>query len=156
VDKDDQTRHLYQTQVSQKLVDLIEHNATELTNAWLEDVRKEVSLPTYHRFGNIELYERAFRVYSQLGKWISRETTKEEIARDYMELGAERKKEGFALAEIIRALILIRRNLWKKVMTEGLLDTTLDLYQAIEMNNRVTLFFDRAIYYTAVGYEKEG
>jgi hypothetical protein len=156
VDRDDKSRLLYQTQVSQKLVDLIERNATELTNSWLDDIRKEVQLPTYHHFGNIELYERAYRVFSQLGKWISRETTKEEIARDYMEVGAQRRKEGFALSEVIQALILIRRNLWKKILTEGLLDTTLDLYQAIELNNRVALFFDRAIYYTAIGYERKG
>jgi hypothetical protein len=40
-------------------------------------------------------------------------------------------------------------------MREGLLDTTLELYQAIELNNRVIRFFDRAIYFTAVGYEKK-
>ncbi len=142
--------------IFQKLVDLIERNASELTNNWLADVRRELSLPTYHRFDNLELYNRAYRVYSQLGRWISRETTKEEIARDYMALGAERRKEGFALSEVIQALILIRRNLWKKILEEGLLDTTLDLYQAIELNNRVMRFFDRAIYYTVVGYEKEG
>ena len=141
--------------VSQKLVELIERNAAELTNNWLADVRKELSLSSYHRFDNIELYNRAFRVYSQLGRWISRETTKDDIARDYMALGAERRKEGFSLSEIIQALILIRRNLWKKILEEGLLDTTLDLYQAIELNNRVMLFFDRAIYYTAVGFEEK-
>jgi len=141
--------------IFQKLVDLIERNAAELTNNWLADVRREMSLTTYQKFDNIELYNRAFRVYSQLGRWISRETTKEDIARDYMALGAERRKEGFALSEVIHALILIRRNLWKKILGEGILDTTLDLYQAIELNNRVTLFFDRAIYYTAVGYEKQ-
>lgn len=140
--------------IFQKLVDLIERNATELTNGWLIDVRRELSLPTYRNFDNIELYNRAYRVYSQLGRWISQETTKEDIARDYMALGAERRKEGFALSEVIQALILIRRNLWKKILEEGVLDTTLDLYQAIELNNRVTLFFDRAIYFTAVGYEK--
>jgi len=141
--------------IFQKLVDLIERNAAELTNNWLADVRREMSLTTYQKFDNIELYNRAFRVYSQLGRWISRETTKEDIARDYMALGAERRKEGFALSEVIHALILIRRNLWKKILGEGILDTTLDLYQAIELNNRVILFFDRAIYYTAVGYEKQ-
>jgi len=40
-------------------------------------------------------------------------------------------------------------------MEEGLLDTPYDLYQAIELNNRVSLFFDRAIFYTACGYEKK-
>ena len=68
--------------------------------------------------------------------------------------GAQRRKEGFALSEVIQALFLIRRTLWRKIMDEGLLDTTYDLYQAIELNDRVTLFFDRAIFFTAVGYER--
>ncbi len=143
-----------QTSVSRKLVDLIERNAAELTNGWLAEVRQQPGMPTYHRFDTVELYERAYRVFSQLGKWISRETTKEDVAQIYKALGAERRQEGFALSEVIRALILIRRNLWRKVMDEGLLDTSYDLYQAIELNNRVTLFFDRAIFYTAVGYEE--
>lgn len=156
MEKDSQSRLLYQTHISQKLVDLIERSAEELTNHWLADVRKELHLPTYQSFDDSELYQRAFKVYSQLGKWISRETTKEEIAKEYMALGAQRKKEGFALAEIIQALILVRRNLWRKVLREGLLDTTLDLYQAMELNNRVVRYFDRAIYFTTVGYEKKG
>lgn len=144
------------TSVSRKLVDLIERNAEALAKCWLADVKREASLTTYHSYDDIELYDRAFRVFSQLGKWISRETTKEDVARDYMALGGRRREEGFALSEIIRALILIRRNLWRKVMDEGLLDTSYDLYQAIELNDRVTLFFDRAIFYTALGYEKKG
>lgn len=155
METDEKRGSIYQTPVSQRLVDLIERNAAELTNNWLADIRKDASLMTYHRYDNIELYSRAFRVFSQLGKWISRETTKEEVARDYMTLGEQRRKEGFSLSEVIRAIILIRRNLWRKVMQEGLLDTTYDLYQAMELNNRVTLFFDRAIYYTSLGYEKK-
>jgi hypothetical protein len=142
------------TSVLPRLVDLIERNAAELTTNWLAQIRRDTTLPTYHGFDSIELYNRAFRVYSQLGKWISRETTKEEIARDYIALGAQRRKEGFSLSEIIQALFLIRRTLWRKIMDEGLLDTTYDLYQAIELNDRVTLFFDRAIFFTAVGYER--
>jgi hypothetical protein len=143
------------TSVSRKLVDLIERNAEELTNRWLADVRREASLTTYHGFDDRELYERAYQVFSHLGKWISRETTKDAVARDYMALGCRRREEGFALSEVIRALILIRRNLWRKVMEEGLLDTSYELYQAIELNDRVTLFFDRAILYTTLGYEKQ-
>jgi hypothetical protein len=145
---------IHQPPVLERLVDLIERNAAELTNNWMSEIRKDVLVPTYQRFDEMELYSRAFRVYSQLHKWISRETTKDDIARDYIALGASRQKEGFALSEVIRALILIRRTLWRKIMDEGLLDTTYELYQAIELNDRVTLFFDRAIFYTAVGYER--
>jgi len=144
----------HEASVLTRLVDLIERNASDLTNNWLTQVRRDVSLHGYQRLDNSELYNRAYRVYSHLGKWISRETTKEEIARDYIALGAQRRKEGFALSEVIQALFLIRRTLWRKIMDEGLLDTTYDLYQAIELNDRVTLFFDRAIFFTAVGYER--
>jgi hypothetical protein len=146
---------IHLTLVSQKLVDLIERNAADLTNSWLADIHKDANTHTYHHFNHAALYERAFRVFSQLGKWISHETSKEEVAKDYRALGDERRREGFALSEVIQALILIRRNLWRKVMEEGLLDTTYDLYQAIELNNRVALFFDRAIFYTACGYEQK-
>lgn len=146
---------IHHTLVSQKLVDLIERNAADLTNSWLADIRKDANTLTYHHFDRGALYERAFRVFSQLGKWVSHETSKEEVARDYRALGDERRREGFALSEVIQALILIRRNLWRKVMEEGLLDSTYDLYQAIELNNRVALFFDRAIFYTACGYEQK-
>jgi len=146
---------LHLTSVSQKLVDLIERNAADLTNSWLADIRKDPNTLTYRRFDREAIYERAFRVFSQLGKWVSHETSKEEVARDYRALGEQRRREGFALSEVIQALILIRRNLWRKVMEEGLLDSTYDLYQAIELNNRVALFFDRAIFFTACGYEKK-
>lgn len=140
--------------ISQKLVELIEHNADSLTKRWLADVQKHPETPTYHKFDPDELYQRSYTVYSQLGKWISQETTKEDIAKYYIALGQQRRKEGFALSEVIQALIITRRHLWLKVLSEGFLDTALELYRAMELNNRVILFFDRAIFYTSVGYEK--
>jgi len=142
--------------LSQKLVELIENDADKLTKMWLEDVQKRPETPTYHTFDPNELYHRAHRVYSQLGKWISHETNKEEIAAYYTAMGAQRRKEGFALSEVIQALIITRRYVWLKVLSEGLLDTALDMYKALDLINRVILFFDRAIYYTAKGYEKQG
>jgi hypothetical protein len=140
--------------ISQKLVEMIEHDADKLTIRWLEDVRKRPETPTYHTFDPDELYRRAHLVYSQLGKWLSYETTKEEVAEHYIALGAQRRKEGFSLAEVLEALILTRRYIWLKVLSDGFLDTALDLHKALELNNRVILFFDRVIYYTAVGHEK--
>jgi hypothetical protein len=139
----------------QRLVKLIESHADELSRNLLQDLRKRDSTSTFHTYDEKEIYERAFNVYSHLGKWISRETTKDKIAKHYTALGAKRRKEGFALSEIIQALIMTRRHLWLKVLAEGFLDTALDLNQALDLNNRVILFFDRAIFYTAVGYQQD-
>jgi hypothetical protein len=139
--------------ISQKLVQMIERDADKLAKKWLEDVRKRPETPTYHTFDPDELYRRAQLVYSHLGKWVSNETNKEEIAKQYTALGAQRRREGFALSEVIEALIITRRYVWLKVLSDGFLDTALQLHQGLDLTNRVILFFDRAIYYTAVGYE---
>ena len=140
---------------SDSLVNLIERHADELSGNLINDLRRHATTPTYHTYDENELYNRAINVFSNLGKWISRETTKEDIASYYTALGAQRKKEGFALSEVIQALVIAKRHIWLKVQSEGLLDTIMDLYKAMELSNRVVLFFDRAIYFTAVGFEQE-
>lgn len=140
---------------TKRLVDLIERNADGLSKAWLKDVQGREDMPTYQFDDPDRLYERVYRVYSQLGKWISSPTTKQDIRAYYTVLGAERYREGFQVSEIVQALTLTRRHLWLKVLFEGLLDTALDLHGAMELNNSVVLFFDRAILYTVQGYEAE-
>ena len=139
--------------ISQKLVQMIERDADKLAKKWLEDVRKRPETPTYHTFDPEELYRRAHLVYSHLGKWVSYETSKEDIATHYTALGAQRRKEGFSLSEVVYALVLTKRYIWLKVLSDGFLDSALELHQGLDLTNRVVLFFDRAIYYTAKGYE---
>lgn len=145
----------YSLRSSRDLVQLIEQSADELTKNCLKDMMTHRWTPTYHLYDETRLYERAFNVYSQLGKWISRTTSEEDVARHYVALGAQRRKEGFALSEVIQALILIRRHLWFKVLQCGFLDTALDLNQAMDLNNKVLNFFDKAIFYACQGYEKD-
>ena len=140
--------------ISEKLVKLIENSADTLTRHWLADVRENPSTPTYHTFPERSLYERAHLVYSQLGTWLSRETSKEQVREYYTRLGEERFNEGFALHEVVSALVLLKRHLWLHILSDGQLSTAFELYQSLELNNRVVLFFDRAIYYTIIGYEE--
>jgi len=147
---------LFETPASRKLVDLIERNAGELTASYVLSIQRDQRMPRYQGFDQKEIFKRAYRVYSQLGKWISHETTKEEMKEYWTALGRQRRKEGFPLPEIVLSLCHIRRQLWEKVQAEGLMDTALDLYQAMDLHNRVVLFFDRAIYFAAVGYEEQG
>jgi len=140
--------------ICQQLVDLIERNAGRLTQDWLADVQRRPETPTYHDYPEDKLYERVHDVYYNLGNWIRRQTTAADVARVYTALGRQRHGEGFALSEVLEALILTRRHLWLLVLREGLLDTALVLHQALELNARAVLFFDRAMYFTALGYEQ--
>lgn len=140
--------------LAKNLVHLIERDAESLAKWWLEIVRAHPSTPTFHRWDERQLYTRVYKVYSNLGQSISQRTTKKDIAREYIAMGRQRYAEGFALAEVLQALIISRRVLWLKVQADGFLDTALDMSLALELNNQVLLFFDRATYFTAVGYEE--
>ena len=144
------------TPVAHRLVKLIERDAEELTRNWHDDVCQNVKLPSYHNFDKDELYTRAFEVYSHLGKWISWETTKEDVMKQYEAHGVQRRQQRFELAEVVQALIRMRVHLFRKVLSEGLLDTAHELNQALELYIQVVRYFDRAIYFTIVGYMKKG
>lgn len=136
-----------------RLVGLIETNAEELTRKWMDIVTTHPDTPTYHKYERDQLHERAFSVYSQLGKWLSDAATKDEIKRIYFTLGQHRRDEGFRLSEVLQALIITRRVLWLKIESDGLLDSAMDMSLAMQLSNRTVLFFDRAMFYTAQGYE---
>lgn len=142
--------------VSPRLIKLIEDHADELTRKWLKIVRSHPDTPTYHTYDENKLYERAFSVYGQLSKWLSANTTKGEVEHLYTELGAQRRREGFSLSEVLQALIVTRRVLWFKVESDGLMDTAIDLNLGLQLNNHVVLFFDRAMFFIAQGYESAG
>ena len=141
--------------VSKKLTRLIERNAKELSNKWIEQVTTRDDTPTYGTYDRQQLYKRAFSVYSQLGKWLSKSTKKSDIKRQYVALGKRRRKEGFEVSEVVQALTITRRILWFKVQSDGFLDTALDMKAAINLNNQVLTFFDRAIFFVCKGFEKE-
>jgi len=140
--------------LSQKFVELIEKNAEKLAREWLKDVRKNVHTPTYHTFDEDRLYQRAFNMYKNLGQWLNVQTPKEQTAKYYRKYGQDRCKEGFPLPELIYSLILFRRHLWLYILHSGFLDTAYELLRGLELNNRVILFFDRALHSVALGYEE--
>ncbi len=139
--------------LSKKLVEIIEHNADQLSKRWIELVQADECTPTYHTYDEEKLYDRAFSVYSHLGEWLLTEPNQKELARTYTELGRQRHTEGFQLSELLQALILTRRVLWTKIQMEGLFDTALDLNQALDLRNQTIRFFDRAMVCAARGYE---
>jgi hypothetical protein len=140
--------------ISQTLVELIEKNADQIARQWLGDVRKNAHTPFYHTFNEDFLFERARNMYKRLGHWISAQTPKEETAKHYKKYGEDRYHEGFPLPELIYSFILFRRHLWLFILHAGFYDSAYELLRALELNNRVILFFDRALHNMALGYEE--
>jgi len=140
--------------LSQSLMELIEKNSDDLAREWLKDVKKNINTPFYHTFQEEILFERARNMYKNLGHWLSISTPKEETAKFYKKYGQDRYAEGFPLPELIYSFILFRRHLWLFILHAGFYDSAYELLRAMELNNRVILFFDRALHNMALGYEQ--
>lgn len=140
--------------LSNKLVGLIEEHSGHIARLWLEDVSRNRSTPTYHGFARQLLYQRVFTVISHFGQWLSGSCHGQEITSYYLNLGRERKQEGFSLSEVISALSLTKKHIWEFALSQGMWSRTIDIYMILELEKRVSLFFDKATYYVAKGYEE--
>lgn len=141
--------------ISEKIVAIIEENADTLTNRLCKDLLSREETKGYQKLNKDLVYERVYDVYSRLEWWLQGDKRKGEIRDHYMKLGIQRFHEDIPLSDVVMALLLIKRHLWLFVQETNFFDSSFQLMQALEFNNRVVLFFDRAIYFTCVGYENE-
>lgn len=141
--------------LASRLIKIIEKNSDVIADRWVEDV---ITLPYTRSYWNIPrdvLHERAESVCNRMGYYLGRRLPKERLAGFYRKMGKARRADGHPVEDVIMALFLLKRHIWLFVLQEGLLTTNLELYQALELNNRVVLYFDRAIYYVTQGYAEE-
>lgn len=141
--------------LSDKLFKLIESNAEIIARRWLSHVRTNKSSPTYANADPEATLQRNLLVVGQFGKWLSGYYNDDDIRKFYRKLGSERRNEGFALSEILSAISLTRKYIWEFALSQRLWNSTIDIYMTLELERRMMLFFDRASYYAARGYEAE-
>lgn len=137
-----------------KLVELIQDHSEKLSQRVMKDMLSRKETASYNKLHRKEVYRRIYEVYSRLGSWLSKDTPIDDLEEHYTRLGRRRFSEGIPLEEVIMALLLIKRYLWLYILETYLFKSTFEIYQSLEMNNRVVLFFDRAIYFSSMGYEQ--
>lgn len=138
-----------------KLVKLIEDHQEELTMRSYKELLSREETVRYRNVPEEILKERISDVYGRLVSWLNKERRSVDLKKYYVDLGKRRYTEGIPLSEVVIAFMLLKRHLWLFVMEKQFFDSTYECYQALELNNRVVLFFDRLIYFTALGYEEE-
>jgi len=141
--------------VSDKLIKIIENNAEVIAYRWLEDVHTNKSTPTYATVNPEQSHQRILYVIRQFGKWLGGYYDDQDIRKYYRKLGTDRKAEGFALSEILSATSLTRKYIWEFALSQRMWTSTIDIYMTLELERSMMLFFDRASFYVARGFEFE-
>lgn len=136
-----------------KLVQVIESRADQIARRWYRDLMESSYAPSIKNLSEEEGLQMATDVYRNLGYWLQPSRT-EEVEITYERFGHSLYHRGFRMEEVIMILVLIKRYLWLHLLEEGLMSTNLEVYQALELNNKVVLYFDRAIYFALLGYKE--
>jgi len=139
---------------SYRLVRLIESHADALAAGLEEKVQATCLIAHFREIPAHELRERVYEIYRHLGEWLLGKNELD-IEHRYREIGARRARQHIPLSEVVQAIVLTKENLWDFLKSEAVMDRAIEIMGELELLQMLEMFFDRAIYYAAVGYEDE-
>ncbi len=135
-----------------RLVQLIEAHAEKLSEAVLHKLKNaDECSDLLSKVPAHELKHRSYEIYKHLGDWVLSKTLAE-VQDRYVDLGARRARQGVPFSQVMFAIQTTKHVLWDYLLLEGLLEPD-DLIGEMELVRSLVQFFDRALYYTAIGYE---
>ncbi len=137
-----------------KFTKLVEEHAEYLTERWLVEVKNNPATAGYTKVSDEILTSRVYDVYKRLDKWLSDEDPDhKKSAEHFIALGRERANEGLHISEVVYALVLSRAVIWNYLIEQNLINTSIELRIALEFYQRINNYFDKAVYFVAVGFE---
>ena len=137
-----------------RLVRLIETHSDALANSLLQRVQTAEAARDYSKVPAEELKTRVYEIYRHLGEWLLGKS-EFDIENRYVEIGRRRAQQGVALSQLVWTIIQTKENLWDFLRRESVLDRPVEIFGELELLQLLEQFFERAIYYAAVGFERE-
>jgi len=135
-----------------RLLRLIETHSDALATGLLERTQNSPYLPGYKNVPAEELKQVVYEIYRHLAEWLLGKS-EVDVQKRYVEIGARRAQQGVPLHQLIWAIILTKENLWDFLKKEAAPDRPAEVSGELEVEQLLGQFFDRAIYYAAIGYE---
>lgn len=133
------------------LAEYVAEHADGWVEAWLEEVEREPTTRRYRDYPDKEELKRdTTALYHYLALWLSSGEWDPRIDPHYQRIGRDRRAANFPLSEVISAILLAKRHLWNGIMSGPVLSVALQM----EASKAISLFYDKAIYHTIVGYEE--
>jgi hypothetical protein len=139
---------------SYRLVRLTETHADALAAGLEKKIMSAANLIYFRNVPGHELRDRVYEIYRHLGDWLLGKN-QVDIEQRYREIGARRALQNVPLSEVIHAIALTKENLWEFLKSEAVVDRAVEIMGELELLQMLEQFFDRAIYFAAVGYEEE-
>ncbi len=135
-----------------QIVELIKREPERLALHWSDHIRKADVTKSYRSLSADQLVARHTRVFQNLALYLQDSLTRAQLSHFFEDLGRERYLEKVPLCEVNYALLTAKRDFLELIRSQGLLNTPLEFYQAMELMSSVGRFFDLGNFYIIRGY----
>lgn len=136
-----------------RLVHLIESHADLLSQNLIKRLEDDPHCAELSKVSPHELKARTYEVYRHLGDWLLGKT-EHEVEQVYLRLGERRATQGVAFSHFLYAMMATKEYLWRFLEEQGMVADPVELFGEMELFRMVDEFYDRTLYYAAMGYEK--
>jgi hypothetical protein len=137
-----------------KLVQHMKANAGRMSEVVTQKIRNSERCRELVLKVSAEEHKRySMQIYRDLTDWLDTETDST-VKERYIELGVQRAKQGVPFTNLYWAVCIAHEHLWEYMQQECLLDEPVEFWGGVTLLRSLTQFFDQALYFTLVGYEK--
>jgi 8-oxo-dGTP diphosphatase len=139
--------------LSDELVSVVRENARKIVDLWLDDIGTNPSTRSYRSLDRKDLFERAAFIIDRFDLWLKGVKTEKELKDFYYDLARKRKNDKVLLEDLLSSLSLLKKHIWMFTYSFGVWEKAVDIYRMFELGERLIYFFDKAAYYTVMGYQ---
>lgn len=141
---------------ARRLVQHMKGNADPMSEGLIQKIRgSDRCRELLSRLPADEHKRYALEIYRDLTDWLSAEIDSV-VERRYVDLGAQRAHQGIPFSSLFWAVCISREYLWEYMQQECLIEEPADFWGGVELLHSLNQFFDRALYFTLVGFQKAG
>jgi hypothetical protein len=137
-----------------KLIEHMKGNAERMSEEVMQKIRNSEGCSQLVLAVPAEQQKRStLDIYRDLTAWLGTESDKT-IEQRYGSLGMLRAQQGVPFSNLYWAICIAHEHLWGYMQQECLLDEPVEFWGGVILLRSRTQFFDRALYFALLGYEK--
>ena len=137
-----------------KLIQHMKGNAERMSEEVIQKIRNSERCSQLVLAVPAEQQKRSIlEIYRDLTAWLGTESDKT-IEQRYKSLGMLRAQQGVPFSNLYWAICIAHEHLWGYMQQECLLDEPVEFWGGVILLRSLTQFFDRALYFALLGYEK--
>jgi hypothetical protein len=139
-----------------KLVQHMKANAGRMSEGFVQKIRATDNCKDLLLTVPAEEQKRyALEIYCDLTNWLAADTDSF-VQQHYVDLGVRRAQQGVPFTQLFWVVCIVREHLWEYIQQECLLEEPVEFWGGVHLLRSLNQFFDRALYFTLVGYQTTG